>query len=217
MGGASHSLHCCFGSRNPFSIARPSLALVPPPSVPNLDSVLASPSSFLVSRVLGKGHLTPAITNWSELRSQITMPGVKPAGLLNPTKETVEMNNGIASQRVIHSIRNWSLYKHEGPQESLESPGDEMKSPRSVRYKQAYQDYQKLRRTILKCGPTWRRHNFLVLGPICEPFTSLERQSKTVGPKFGSDRARNAPKTFKKRRLLREKSKFQYFPIPSPS
>ena len=135
MGGALYFLHCCFGSRNPFSITHPSFALVPPPSVPNLDSALASPSSSPVSRVLGKRHLTLAIIKRSELRNQITIPGVKPAVLLKSTKETTRTNSRIASQKVIRSIRNWSLYKHEGSQESLESLGSGMKSRHNVYYK----------------------------------------------------------------------------------
>jgi hypothetical protein len=134
LGGALYILHRCFGSRNPFSITHPSFALVPPPSVPNLDSALASPGPFPVSRVLGKRHLTLAIIKRSEIRNQITIPGVEPAVLLNSMKET-RTNSRIASHKVIHSIRNWSLYKHEGSQESLESPGSEMKSRHNVHYK----------------------------------------------------------------------------------
>ena len=45
------------------------------------------------------------------------------------------INKEIASQKVIHSIRNWSLHRHEGSQESLESLGSGMKSHHNVCYK----------------------------------------------------------------------------------
>lgn len=112
LGGALYSLHCCFGSRNPFSITHPCFALVPPPPVPNLDSALASPSSFPVSPVLGKRHLTLAIIKRSELRNQITIPGVKPAVSLNSMKE---------STRKLQA-RKWSILSEIGVYTDTKDP-----------------------------------------------------------------------------------------------